>query len=300
MVKCVRPVGRCFTNLTLFWLTYTGKWLHCLEFVDIQILYMVYSHRRRLADSKGLCTYMTIQEKLNMDYDGLNENGPITIVALGDSVTHGAVGWDEINYETGYWNRLRRKIHALRNYVPVNVINAGIGGTTAMRSLPRMERDVFSHHPDLVILCFGLNDVCFSFEEYTQALAQMFDACNERHIPAIFMTPNMLNTYVTEDTPEELRGFAADTARLQNDGTMDRYMQAACRVAQEREIPVCDCYALWKKRSETEDTTRLLANGINHPLAEMHELFADALFRQLFPDAVSVAPAESTLCREAQ
>ena len=128
----------------------------------------------------------------------------------------------------------------------------------------------------------------------------MFDACNERHIPAIFMTPNMLNTYVTEDTPEEMRGFAADTARLQNDGTMDRYMQAACRVAQERGIPVCDCYALWKKRSETEDTTRLLANGINHPLAEMHELFADALFRQLFPDAVSVAPAESTLCREAQ
>lgn len=241
---------------------------------------------------------MTLQEKLNMDYNGLTENGAITIVAFGDSVTHGAVGWDEINYETVYWNRLRRKINALRDYVPVNVINAGIGGTTAKLSLQRMERDVFSHHPDLVIICFGLNDVCFSFDEYTNALEAMFDACNERKVSAVFMTPNMLNTYVTDETPEEFRGFAADTAKLQNEGTMDRYMQAACRIAQEHGIPVCDCYSVWKKRSETEDTTRLLANGINHPLAELHELFAEQLFSTLFPDTIHSSPDESTMLRK--
>lgn len=37
-----------------------------------------------------------IQEKINMDYWQLVEKGPITIVAFGDSVTHGAVGPDEI------------------------------------------------------------------------------------------------------------------------------------------------------------------------------------------------------------
>ena len=43
-------------------------------------------------------------------------------------------------------------------------------------------------------------------------------------------------------------------------------------------VKVCDCYSYWKKLSETEDTTRLLANGINHPVKEMHELFAQMLY----------------------
>ena len=98
---------------------------------------------------------MKINEKINMDYDGLVKHGPITIVAFGDSVTHGAVAYGEKNYETVYWNRLRKKILEVRDYVPVNVINAGIGGITAARSLERMDSQVLAHNPDLVIVCFG-------------------------------------------------------------------------------------------------------------------------------------------------
>ena len=43
---------------------------------------------------------MKITDKINMNYDGLLENGPVTIVAFGDSVTHGALATDEFNYET--------------------------------------------------------------------------------------------------------------------------------------------------------------------------------------------------------
>ena len=74
---------------------------------------------------------MKITDKINMNYDGLLENGPITIVAFGDSVTHGALATDEFNYETVYWNLLKQKMLNVRNYVPVNIINAGIGGITA-------------------------------------------------------------------------------------------------------------------------------------------------------------------------
>lgn len=113
---------------------------------------------------------MKVREKLYLDYEGLIEHGPINIVAFGDSVTHGAVAADEVNYETVYWNRLKRKLNEVRNYVPVNMINAGIGGITAKGSLERMERQVFSHLPDLVIVCFGLNDVNGSLEEYLSSL----------------------------------------------------------------------------------------------------------------------------------
>ena len=69
-----------------------------------------------------------------MDIDGLTEHGPINIVAFGDSVTHGFFDGAP-DYENVYWNQLRKKLLAVRDYVPVNVIDAGIGGITAKGSL---------------------------------------------------------------------------------------------------------------------------------------------------------------------
>lgn len=229
---------------------------------------------------------MNIREKINLDYNGLVEHGPITIVAFGDSMTHGAEGPDKILYETVYWNRLRKKINAVRDYVPVNVINAGIGGITAINSLDRMESQVLCHNPDLVIVSFGLNDVNLALEDYLEPMRIIFSRCIERGIEVIFMTPNMLNTRVAEDTEYKYMEYAHTTADYQNSGRMDRYMEAARNLANKLGVTVCDCYSEWKKLSETQDVTLLLANRINHPTAEMHELFADRLFRTIFGDDI--------------
>lgn len=236
---------------------------------------------------------MIISEKILMDQRGLIENGPITIVAFGDSVTHGAVGPGEINYETVYWNRLRKKINDVRNYVPVNVINVGIGGITAKESLTRMEGQVFAHNPDLIIVCFGLNDVNGTLEDYISSLRTIFEECNNRGVQTIFMTPNMLNTYVAEDTEECFLDYAAKTAEMQISGRMDKYMNAACDLANSMGVEVCDCYSKWKEISKTEDTTLLLANRINHPTNEMHELFADSLFNVIFKDKPEIIKSVS-------
>lgn len=221
---------------------------------------------------------MRVKDRIKLDFDGIVKYGAINIVAFGDSVTHGAVGPDEINYDTVYWNRLRKKLNDVNAYVPVNVINSGIGGITAEGSVDRMERDVFSHHPDLVIVCFGLNDVNGELDVYISSLRRIFDECNKREVESVFMTPNMLNTYVAEDTVEELKGYAAVTADMQNNGRMDKYMTSAVELAREMNIKVCDCYSKWKELSKTEDITMLLANRINHPVKEMHELFAQSIF----------------------
>ena len=227
---------------------------------------------------------LKISEKLNMDTQGLIQNGPITIVAFGDSITHGAVGPGEIDYESVYWNLLRKKINDVRNYVPVNVIDAGIGGITAKGPLGRMKSQVLAHNPDLVIVCFGLNDVNGTLEDYISSLRTIFEECNNRGIQTIFMTPNMLNTYVAEDTEECFLDYAAKTAEMQISGRMDKYMNTACDLANSMGVEVCDCYSKWKEISKTEDTTLLLANRINHPTREMHELFADSLFDVIFKD----------------
>lgn len=228
-----------------------------------------------------------------MDRSQLEAEGPITIVAFGDSVTHGAL-LDEINYETVYWNRLRKKILAVRNYVPVNVINAGIGGVTAKESIKRMERQVLAHHPDLITVCFGLNDVNGSLEDYLSALRAMFEKGKASGSDVIFMTPNMLNTYVAEDTAAQHLDYAAVTAEYQNSGKMDLFMYSAIELAEKMNVAVCDCYSQWKKLSETQDTTKLLVNRINHPTQEMHELFADSLFSMLFGETPDVVPEHTS------
>lgn len=240
---------------------------------------------------------MHIKDKILLDRNGLEQYGPITIVAFGDSVTHGALN-GEINYETVYWNRLRRKILEVRNYVPVNVINAGIGGITASGSLGRIESQVLTHWPDLIIVCFGLNDVNDPLERYLSALRTIFEKCLASGADVIFMTPNMLNTYVAPDAPESHLAYAAVTAKYQTEGRMDLYMESAVRLAEEMGVPVCDCYAKWKKLAETEDTTMLLINRINHPTPGMHELFAESLFQMIFPAHPASVPENASTMRE--
>lgn len=241
---------------------------------------------------------MTIKEKLEMNRDGLVEHGPITIAAFGDSVTHGAFGAGEIDFDHVYHRILAQKIAAVRPYIPVNVINAGIGGLTAKQSLGRMESQVFSHHPDLVIVAFGLNDVNGTLDDYIGSLRTIFSQCIARGIETVYLTPNMLNTYVAEDTAERDAHYAQITAEYQNSGKMDAFIDAARTLATDMGVKIADAYAQWKKRAETEDTTLLLANRINHPSREMHRLFADLLFAQIFDtDLPRDAKTESTMYR---
>ncbi len=224
---------------------------------------------------------MKILDKIKMNTNGIEANGPITIVAFGDSITQGYLN-GEIDYETVYHNRLRQKLNKYNSQVPVNVINAGIGGRTAKQSLLRLDSQVLSHNPDLVIVCFGLNDINHEKEDYLNALGTIFRKCKENKIDVIFMTPNMLNTYVADDAPIQWLEYAGKTAIYQTGGKMDDYMDSARKVAEEMGVTVCDCYSKWKKISETQDTTMMLANRINHPTREMHELFAQSLFDTIF------------------
>ena len=70
---------------------------------------------------------------------------------------------------------------------------------------------------------------------------------------------------------------------LQRGGKMDAYVQAMRDVAKEECVPLADVYAEWKRMAaEGIDTTALLINGMNHPVPEMHKLFADQLFELIF------------------
>ena len=101
------------------------------------------------------------------------------------------------------------------------------------------------------------------------------------------MTPNMMNTQVSPHlTDPDFIAIAEKSAALQNNGTLETLLCAAKELCKEESIPVCDCYAIWKKMHENGvDTTELLSNKINHPTREMHRLFAYELVRTMLWEA---------------
>ena len=240
---------------------------------------------------------MRIKDKIQLGLEGLIEHGPINIVAFGDSVTHGAFGAGQIDYEAVYWNQLKKKLVEYRNYIPINVINAGIGGIDAKSSIKRIDTQVLNHTPDLVIVCFGLNDVNGPYEVYIDSLKEIFKRCSAV-TDVIFMTPNMLNTSISEETEERYKEYSKKTAEMQNSGRMDKYIYGAVELAKEMNITVCDCYSEWKKLSETQDITMLLDNRINHPTREMHGLFADMLYKMIIDEDESDIASDSTMYKE--
>lgn len=220
---------------------------------------------------------------------------PVTIAFLGDSVTQGCfeVYMDRRNCietvydkDNAYHAHLSRLLNLFYPNVPVNIINAGLSGDSSLGGKNRLERDVLRHNPDLVVVCFGLNDCTRGKEampQYTQSLDEIFSTLQDNQIETIFMTPNMMNTEVSVFTTDpQIRAIAADTAAIQNGGILEMYLDAAKEVCKTHQVPVCDCYAKWKCLYQNGvDTTELLANKINHPTRQMNWLFAVSLLETM-------------------
>ncbi|WP_317856349.1 SGNH/GDSL hydrolase family protein [Chakrabartyella piscis] len=73
----------------------------------------------------------------------------VTIVAFGDSLTYG------YGVLVSYPARLRKV------YPKYNIRNRGINGDCTRGGLARLEEDVLSLRPNLVVVWFGSNDSCF-------------------------------------------------------------------------------------------------------------------------------------------
>lgn len=218
--------------------------------------------------------------------DNLGNRTPV-IAFIGDSVTQGCFelfdqdGKMEVAFDgcNAYSEKVKKILGMLYPQAPVATVNFGVEGDSATDGVKRFRRDVQSCKPDLLVVCFGLND---SNEDekgipaYKAALKEIFSEATKAGIETIFMTPNMINTYTNKRLVLKFLWPLGDVfAKRQLEGTFDAYMEAAREACEEENIRLCDCYAIWKQMYACGvDTTALLANGLNHPIREMHDLFA--------------------------
>lgn len=239
---------------------------------------------------------MDIISKLAKKAQNNWEEPSVTIAFLGDSVTQGCFevyktsekGIQTVfDKNSAYHAYIARILAVLYPTVPVNIINGGISGGSAPHGLARLERDILIHHPDLTVVCFGLNDSGKGQDglvDYLTALEQIFIKLEESGSEIIFMTPNMMATEVSCHIKDDhIKKIASEISKRQTEGGLDQYIEGAKDLCKARGITVCDCYAKWKILAESGvNITELLSNKINHPTRDMNYLFAVSLVETMF------------------
>ena len=235
-----------------------------------------------------------IQAKLND-----RQSEPITIAFIGDSVTQGCfecptvndggIGEPVYDYKSAYSTRMREILNMLYPNVPFHIVNAGISGDNAVNGLKRLQRDIISKTPDLVIVSYGLNDSTLGLEKlgaYEESIEGIFSALKKENIDTIFLTQNFdcskTSPFAVNKKIIELSEFLS---KLQNEGVLKTYFQSAKELAKRYGVKVCDLYSVWEKMAEKGvDTTELLSNKLNHPIREFHYYMAIKLIETIFYD----------------
>lgn len=239
---------------------------------------------------------MKIVEKIKNKAIARTENRQPVIAFSGDSVTQGCFevyvkengGVETIfNSAASYAEKIKRIFSLFFPEASVTIVNAGISGSRADIGYARLEQDVLSFKPDLTVVCYGLNDANQrenGLEIYKTSLRKTFNDLKQAGSEVIFMTPNMCTDRVDFSIKEpEIKGAADRVAITVNEGWLEKYLDEAKKICREENIPVCDCYRLWKSLHDGGvDITSILSNKINHPVKEMHWLFAYELVKVMF------------------
>jgi lysophospholipase L1-like esterase len=204
---------------------------------------------------------------------------PPVVVMLGDSTTAVRPG----AIDRVYASRVEQSL--VDSGFPVRVINAGVGGNSTTDGLDRFDKDVLTHHPDLVVIQFGINDSAVdvwrnppatsprvSIEAFKANLRLLIERSRQAGARVVLMTTNPIRW-----TPKlkELYGkmpYNPDRPDGFDLPLLSRYNAAARRVANEAGVPLVDVHAEFMRG----DVDALLLDGM-HPGDAGHAIVAGLL-----------------------
>lgn len=150
------------------------------------------------------------------------------IVAFGDSITASGAWFAAINSRFGF-----------------NIINAGIGGNNTSDAKLRFSTDVLKKNPDIVIICFGMNDSALDMAKHIEInafkdnLRYFITTLKEKGIKVILATPNHIeeSLYYTRHDSSVFAPVGGAAAYV------DSYCEAIRAVADEQGVYLADIRA---------------------------------------------------------
>jgi lysophospholipase L1-like esterase len=190
----------------------------------------------------------------------LKSGDETTIVALGDSLTH---GWMVRKGYIDFMEEMLRETFPESRFL---IINRGIPGDTAEGGLYRLRGDALDFSPDCVFVQFALNDAfcgysAAQFKQYIQRIIHgIKDYCNAE---IVLIT----SVYVGNSREPHFVG--------------EFYRQLEI-LGEENGLPVAQVHDYWEKKIDEGVEFRTLVQGdLVHPTVEGYRLMAEAVM-QLF------------------
>jgi lysophospholipase L1-like esterase len=201
------------------------------------------------------------------------------IVAFGDSLTEAAQVAQGAQWPSLLQDMLRRRHPDL----DVAVINAGVGGNTSREGLARMEKDVLTRRPNLVIAAFGANDETLqserhvSVDEYAKNLRAMYDAIVRRTGAKMICwpaTPFINDRHLWGKNPFFAAAGGPDQYQM-------AYRKRMARVGQELQMPFVDMDAIFRRQFKEKGADfYVLPDGIHYREAG-NQLVAESLLPEV-------------------
>jgi len=151
------------------------------------------------------------------------------IVFLGDSITQGGVS------PKGYVTIIKKTLAEKHKDLEIEVIGAGISGNKVPDLQKRLEKDVLSKKPTLVVIYIGINDVWHgeknpangtSKEKFESGLKEIIAKIKEGGARVVVCTPSVIG--------EKKAGANSLDSKL------DEYSEISRKVAMDTKSDLCD------------------------------------------------------------
>ncbi len=126
------------------------------------------------------------------------------VVAFGDSLTHRGE-LDQVLGQDEYGNNIWAYSYPdyLSDIIGTTVYNAGVAGNSTDDALSRIDGEVLGQNPDIIVICFGMNDQSYvtatgtnftSIETYRKNLELFVSKAKAAGSDVVFLTPNPVCT----------------------------------------------------------------------------------------------------------
>jgi len=187
----------------------------------------------------------------------LNSGEEVIIAAFGDSLTY---GWMT---ERGYLDYLKSMLKKKFPGSSFRLINRGVPGDTAKDGLRRIDNDVISIKPDLVLIQFALNDAYTGFTtgEFRENIDSLISKIRETTSSEIALLTSvpLLDPYENKTALEFYRKIIES--------------------GDKNNIPVVCVHRYWETKISSGIMHSLLVQGDGiHPTEKGYELMAEAVF----------------------
>lgn len=156
---------------------------------------------------------------------------------------------------------------ALAERFPHSVINVAVtakGGENSLSGAKRFERDVLSHHPYLVTIDYGRNDMFLTGEQMRGAWQDMTQKALDAGCKVLLLTP----------APDSGAVYYAESERQLKDAEMSEII---CETAERFCVGLAEVHGTFERLFNQGHKRSEYAASVNHPNRRGHEIIADCM-----------------------